>query len=282
MGNIKLGATQKFLVLVDFSKSSYKALKYAISLAKTIEAKLVLLYVGKPRDLVKGDNPSVVLRAIDIAAAKAEAQLKSIIEMIEAGGVEAGYINTVGNVTTQVNLYANKYNPNLIVIGKSRYGEHPLGEITNFLLYQNTGNLLIVGNELEFNENTKVSVECNAETLNDYSSNILFWLNKKSKEPLRVFINKKKRATEEFIFPDSWDRITESSHKICIKNRKSFSLANSIVNHISDEKIDLICIGRKGYNKSIIARLFNQTNTISDVINHARIPTLILGGRANS
>ena len=273
-----LQVIQKFLVLIDFSKSSYQALKYAISWAKIMEVKLILLYVARPRDVIESDNPSVVLRAIDIATSKAEAQLKSMVEMIEAEDVLVEYHNTVGDVPIKTKLYIELHKPTLVVLGKTKYGENKLGEITEYLLYQFTGNLLIVGNEVEFNIETKISVECSSENLKDYGSSILIWLNKKTKAPLIIFVNKRKRSTEKFTFPENWQGIAESSYKICVKNRQSFSLVNTIIEHISKEKIDLFCIGRKGKNKSIFAKLFNQSNTTSDIINNARIPTLIMGG----
>lgn len=273
--------SQRILVLIDFSTSSYMALKYAISLAKTIDASLILLYVAKPRDVVDSENPVVATRAMEIAASEKENQFKSIIEIIEAEDVSVEYVNTIGNARLQIDLYSEKYSPNLIVIGKSNYGNNSLGEIANYLVFQDTRNVLIVGKDSEFNRDTQISVECNSETLNDYSSNILFWLNQKTKAPLRVFVNRRKRSIEEFQFPENWRGIAESSHKLCIKNNQSFSLAKSIINHISTEKIDLVCIGRKGINKSFFTKLFNRPNTTSEVINNAKIPTLIMGGHAN-
>ena len=162
-------------------------------------------------------------------------------------------------------------------MGKTRYGENQKSELTDFLLYQFTGNLLIIGNDSEFNKKTKISVECNSQTLNDYSSNILFWLNKKTNEPLRVFVNKKKRSTNEFTFPENWHGIAASPHKICTRKNQNLSLAKSIISHIDTERIDLICIGRKGTNKSIFTKLFRGSNATTEVINNAKIPTLIMG-----
>jgi len=268
---------KKFLVLIDFSKSSYKALKYAISLAKVTGAKLLLLYIAEPRDVVESDNPSVVLRAINIATSKAEAQLKSIVEIIESEGVSVEYYNTIGDVPKKTNLHIELHKPDLLVIGKGNYGTNQISEVTRFLLNEDTGNLLIVGSNLEFNNETRISVECNSETLNDYSSNILFWLNNKTKEPLKVFVNKRKRGAKEFVFPENWQRIADSPHKICIKNNQNFSLAKSIIDHVIKENIGLICIGRKGTNNSFFTKLFNRSNTTREVINNARIPTLIMG-----
>ena len=280
MENSDASSEQKFLVLIDFSKSSYNALKYAISLAKLIEAKLVLLYVAAPRDLVESDNPSVALRAIEIATKEKEVQFISIIEMIEAEGVSVVYHNTIGDLSKKINLHIELHRPDLLVIGKSRYGVPEVGETTNFLLNKFKGNLLIIGNDQEFNNGTKISVECNSETLNEYSSNVLFWLNKSTKEPLRVLVNKRKRS-EEFMFPENWDGIADAPYKICVKNNQRFSLTKSIINHISKEKIDLVCIGRKSTNKSFFTKLFNRSNPTSEVINNARIPTLIMGEQTN-
>jgi len=277
MDNNNVNSKQQFLVLIDFSKGSYKALKYAISMAKAIKSKLVLLHVATSRDFRKTDNPSVALRAIDIAARQKEVQFKSIVEMIESEGVAVEYINTVGDVFTQIKLYLAKYKPSLIVIGKSNYGQNKLGNIANYLVYENIHNVLIIGNDFKFNKSTNISVACNSKILIDDSSNILFWLNSKTRKPLKIFVSKRKNASEEFNFAKNGHRIVDEPHKICIQNTQSFSLTRSIINHISKEKIDLVCIGRKSTNKSFFNKLFNRPNITSEVINNARIPTLIMG-----
>ncbi len=266
---------QTLLVLIDFSQNSYKALKYAISLAKVMNGKIVLLYISSSGSVVNSDNPSIVLKAKDIDKNKAEGQLKSILEMIEAEGLSAEYINTIGNFHTKMNEYTKLLCPNLIVLGKSNLKHTHLGEITEYLLYESNNNVLIVDSDTEFNENTHISVECNEDTLSDYSSSLLFWLNINTKTPLSIFVNKKKK--EGFSFPESWRGIQNAKHKICYKNSQYFSVASSINNHISNESIDLVCIGRKRESSSIFSKILNQSNTTTDIIKHTHIPILIMG-----
>ncbi len=68
----------KFLVLIDFSENAYKALKYTISLAKSANGKIVLLYVASPRILANSDGETVALEPMDIDTNKAKVQLISI------------------------------------------------------------------------------------------------------------------------------------------------------------------------------------------------------------
>jgi len=264
------------LVLIDFSKNAYKALKYAISMAKAVNGKIVLLYVASPKNLAEPDNMSVV-RGTGIDKNKAEGQLKSIIEMIEAENLAAEYINTIGNLNSKLNEYTQLLSPSLIVLGKSNLKETHLSEITEFLLNESDDNVLIVESDTEFNESTHILVECNEGMLNDYNSNFLFWLHTNTKTPLCIFINKKKRSKEEFSFPKSWEGIQNVNHKICYKNNPYFSLTTSIKNHISDEKIDLVCIGRKRGTNTLFSKLLNQPNTTADIIKHTHIPILIMG-----
>lgn len=276
MKNTNTTLDQNLLVLIDFSRSSFKALKYAISLAKTMEARIILLYVATPRDLAISNNPKVVLRATEAAAKEKEAQFISIVEMIESERIPTEYINTVGDVFTQIRHYSEKYNPSLTIIGKRDYGKTQLGEVANFLVFQNTQNVLIVGNDHEFNKATSISVECNEEMLNDYSSKLLFWLNSKTEEPLKLFVNKRNRQSEHIDFLENWHGMADVPHKICTKNDHSLSLAERIISHISKEKVDLVCIGRKPTN-TFFSKLFKKANTTSEIINNARIPTLIMG-----
>ena len=272
-------AEQKLLVLLDFSKGSINALRYAISLAKIIETKLVLLYIAKPLDVVDSDNRSIVLKALDSATKKKEIQFKSIMEMIEAEGVSAEYINTMGDVPTQIRLYSEKHNPSLIVIGKSGNSENSLGKTANYLVNEDTRNVLIIGGSQEFNDELNILVECNAEAINKQSINILFKLNKKTKSSFSVFINRGMWPTEEFKFPKEWLEIASSPHKIYKKSNQLFSTTKSMMNHIAKEKVDMVCIdrSRKGVNNSFFTKLLSRSSRTNEVINNARIPTLIMG-----
>ncbi len=267
----------KFLVLIDFSKNAYKALKYAISLAKVVNANLGLLYVASPRDIDKSDNPAVVLRAMEVDKNKAELHLKSIIEMIETEGLKADYINTVGNVQSKMKEYFRLLNPNLIILGKSDHKKQRLGEVMEFLLYQNRDNVLIIGNDVEFSNNTSISVECNENSLTAYSSNLLFWLSINTKSTLRLYVNKRKRSDTEFLFPEKWNGIKNLKHKVCYKNNKHFSVASGLKKHLTEENIKLVCIGRKRVNTSLFSKLFNQPNSTKEIIKHTQIPVMVLG-----
>ena len=276
MNNTEIVLEQKILVLIDFSESSNKALKYAISLAKSIGGKISLLHVANPGELIKSDNALVASRALDTATNKSDKQLKSIVKMIEAEGVPAEFTNTMGVAIPRIDTCTEKIRPSLIVLGREEHGDTKLNDVMNHLLYQSDWNLLIVGNEFEFNERTKISLECNNDTLKDYSPDLLSLLRKKTKSPLRIFVNKKKRLLSDFVFPNNWRKIANKSHKFCYKNNQNFSVATSLMKHISDEKIELLCIGRKQRNKSIFSRLFNQASITNEVIIKSYIPTLVM------
>ncbi|MCF6360803.1 MAG: universal stress protein [Cyclobacteriaceae bacterium] len=268
---------QTLLVLIDFSQNAYKALKYAISLARVIDGKIILLYVASPRDAENTDIPSIALRAMDIDKSKAEGQLGSIIEMIEAEGLAVEYINTVGNLYSKITEYANLFSPNVIVLGKSNLEEKSLGGITEFLLNQNNDNVLIIDSDNEFNEDTQISVECNENNLSGYNTNFLYCLNENTNLPIYLFVNKKERGEKEFSLPQNWLDIQNSNHKICYKSNPYFSVESSINSHIEEKKIDLVCIGRKRMKTSFLSSFFNKANTTTNIIKSTHKPILIMG-----
>lgn len=266
-----------FLVLINFSRNAYKALKYTISLAKAVNGKIVLLYVTSPRKEAESDNPLIVLRAMEIDKNKAEAQLKSVVEMIEAEGLSIEYINTIGNISTKMKEYANLLNPNLIVLGKNKHPAQNLGEITECLLYQNNNNVLIVGSDNEFSEDTSISVEYNESRLNENSTNFLYRLNVNTKNPLWFYVNK---SEKDFSFLESWSNNKNTTHKICYKKTQHFSDTSGFKKHLSEEKIDLVCIARKRAKSSLLSKLFNQPNTTSEIIKNTKIPLMLMGKTA--
>ncbi len=268
---------QKLLVLIDFTKISYRALKYAISLAKVINGKIILLYVVLPRELVNDKNYSAGLKTQKIDKNKAEAQLKSIIEMIEAEKLSAEYINTTGNFRTKLDECTTLFEPNLVVLGKSKNSTNQLGEATEYLLNQNNGNVLIISGDHEFREDTQISMEGNGESLNDQGSDFLLWLNEKTTPPICVFINHKKTVLKEVSLPKNWAELKKANFKICYKTKHCFSTIDSIKKHILDEKIELVCIARKRLKTSFFANLFSQHQSTKEFINNIDIPVLIMG-----
>ncbi len=197
--------------------------------------------------------------------------------MIEAEGIPAEYISAIGSVSTKTKEHVNLLKPTLIVLGKSNHQGKRLGELTEYLLYQNNDNVLIVGTDNTFNENTFISVECNPNALSNYSSNLLFWLNVNTKTPLRFYVNEPKQCESGFYFPENWRGIKNSKHKICYKSNQYFSVSNGLNQHLSEENIGLVCIGRKRVKSSFLSRIFSLPSTTSEIIKNTKIPIMLMG-----
>jgi len=263
---------QTFLVLIDFSKRSMKALKYAISLTKIIDGKIVLLYVGKPKEVVVLKSESTGQEVKDLDKNKAEVQLRSIMEMIESEGLEAEFINTVGHRNTKINEYIKLFSPALVVLGKS----DRLGKIAEHLIYQNNDNLLLVDSDVEFNTETQISIACNETLLPDVKTDLLFWLSLNTLSPLFIFVNKKKSKEDKISFPRSWKDILTLDHTIGYKKKQHLSVVKSFKNHIVDNHIELVCIDRKQKKDSLLSRLFYNQNTTKEIIHNTHIPILVM------
>ena len=73
---------QRFLIAIDFSEASYRALQFATLLAKELSASLTLIHVIDADKLTESDNPLVLSRSIALHTSKAESRMYSFSEMI--------------------------------------------------------------------------------------------------------------------------------------------------------------------------------------------------------
>ena len=113
-----------YLVLMDFSEASYKALKYIISMAKLLGGKIHVFHIGNANKMVTSDNQVVALRDLRLETRKIEKKLKSILEIIAAEDIQATCNYTIGNIISELKIKIAGIKPDLVIIGKSnkRFG----------------------------------------------------------------------------------------------------------------------------------------------------------------
>ncbi len=268
----------RFQVLMDFSEASYAALKYTISLAKLLNGEIHVLYVANPTEVVDSDNPLVAMIEIDLDTAKNERKLKSIIEIITAEGIDATYRYCFGNIIGQFKEQVECTKPNLVIVGKKMGKSKFSGKLTSYLMSSYDGSLLIVGEESEFQTDTKISLGCNGNTLNLSNPEMIFSLNKYTKTPITlVEVKNTIDSNHQNILPEGWKSLYEKDSNIQFECQNDSNVVNGLVNYVSSNNISLLCIGR-GKRKSFLQRLFsNKSTTALKIVNRINIPILVLG-----
>ena len=111
---------KKILYPTDFSEASLEALKYAISLARSCQAKLILMHVVNEKIFSEGLSLARVSAPEALGqemAAEAGRQLKMLIPAEERQGLELEMVILHGSPSLEVIRYAKDNKVDMIVIG---------------------------------------------------------------------------------------------------------------------------------------------------------------------
>ncbi len=111
---------KKILCPTDFSEASCEALKYAISLARSTQSKLILMYVVNQKmfseglSLLRASSPEALGKEM---ADEARRRLKMLIPVEERDGIDWETNIRSGNPAQEVIRYAKESDIDMIVIG---------------------------------------------------------------------------------------------------------------------------------------------------------------------
>lgn len=111
---------KKILYPTDFSESSLEALKYALSFAKSCQAKLILMHVVNEKIFSEGLSLARVAAPESLEqemSAEAGRQLKMLIPAAERHGLEWEMVILYGMPFLEIIRYAKENAVDMIVIG---------------------------------------------------------------------------------------------------------------------------------------------------------------------
>lgn len=113
------------IVATDYSNDANNAVKYAAELAKTANAKLVLLNAYNLS--VPGSNTILPVSVIDTAIKNNQAHIKEVADDIaNRYGIEVAYVARVSDLKESLDFQAARLHADLVVMGISRVYENSL------------------------------------------------------------------------------------------------------------------------------------------------------------
>jgi len=127
---------KKLLVAIDFKEESINALKYAINLAKQVNAKVYCLYVVEETGFIT----SLFITEETAAKIKDEAtnRLKELVyPVFEGTGVECEVVVRKGKAFTEIVKTAKDFSVNFIVMGRKNridFTKNVIGSNTNHII----------------------------------------------------------------------------------------------------------------------------------------------------
>ncbi|MFT5821477.1 MAG: nucleotide-binding universal stress UspA family protein [Crocinitomix sp.] len=269
-----------FLVLIDFSDEAYIALKYVISLAKEMGGSIQLFHVADMEKVTKSTNAIVIKQDIDEEGDKIKEKLKAIVEIIVAEGIAVTYEYSFGNYKDQIKNQIDFYNPDITIIGRRAIGSNRLGKVTNFLLNKNMGCVLIVSNSELFSSTTNISVACNKHTLDKSNLNMVHSLDNSVAPPLSIInILNNAEQEQEVQFTHAVEHFKKGKEKFKFSYPVNLNITEGLIEHIVQENIELLCIGRGKGAKCILNRIFAKESTTASIVAKVNVPVLILGNK---
>lgn len=135
----------KILVPIDGSNNAYKALEYAVQLAKRYDAKLTLLHVvEEPRYVIpEGESFAVPKRIVEYG----EQVLSMGKDIAGRSGVKVQSELLRGNPAERILAYANKGNFDLIIMGTrglSRIKSLLFGSVSDKVIHYGKCHVLLI------------------------------------------------------------------------------------------------------------------------------------------
>jgi len=275
MGDVQLNSEYNFLVLLDFSEASYISLKFAITLSKQVGGNLRLYHVADGEEMARTDNHIVALRSVDRMNNEIENKLKAIVEMIEEEGIRVIYEYSYGNVKNKIINHIATVKPDMVILGRSI--QNRVGKITKHFLKAYSGCVLITGVESEFSPNMNISLACSKTTPDNYNLSIVYGLHQSVKPPLSIInvsTDYSGHKGTESVVPLQHPKKTEST--LQYHHSLSSNVAEGLIEHVSKDKVGMLCIGRKKNSNLGLKKIFSQSSIPSEIIKSINIPILLL------
>jgi hypothetical protein len=276
---INSGKTESLLVLFDFSEASYAGLKYSMALAKGTPKVIHLFHVAQGL-FAESENQLIAHRSIDEGSSKIIAKLKSLVEIIEEEGLKAVYDYSFGNEIEEVTKQISLIKPQLTLMGRRSRRSASKGKLTSFLINRYSGCVLVAGDKLFFNSNTKMGLACNKDSLSAYDLRFMYSLHQMVSPSLSL-INILKETKRENVRQTEGpaEQFKEGEVNLRFENPMDINSADGLIEHVLREGVELLCIGRNKGSSRFVNRYFGTGINFLDITQRIDVPILILGNK---
>ncbi|NJM25900.1 MAG: universal stress protein, partial [Bacteroidia bacterium] len=107
-----------YFVPVDFTRSAYHAVEYAMMMARVSGGQISLFHNIDLQRIEESDNPVVVNLSIDRLFQQAESRMKSLREMIREVNIRASYRIELGYSVEETIKLITTQDVDFVVVGK--------------------------------------------------------------------------------------------------------------------------------------------------------------------
>ena len=268
------------LAPTDFSKIARNAIDYAVEIAKSAQAKLILFHVFQI-PVIPGEVP--IMLPIDEMEKNAMDGLNKIRESILSKGENKLLIECrceSGLPAEEINLFAEKNKVDLIIMGMAGAGyltEKIVGSITTSLIRKTTYPIVVVDKHVKFKNMKRIALACDfsesgkksvlkpLKTLADLFKSHIYIVNVVPKSETIAPIS---MAVAGIKLDHLLETTAHSFHYI-----KNDDVIEGLNKFIKDKEIDVLTM--IPHTHSILTTIFQEPNT-KRMAFHTKTPLLIL------
>ncbi len=262
-----------FLILVDFTEPSYKALDYLIKLVKTVGGGIEIYCMVDLSGVADSDNQITALRSIQTEKRRIERKLSSIVEMIELEGIRAASSYSLGNLKSELKLKLVQAKPDVVVVGKENGGTDWL---LNYLINSYNGPVLILGDQSDFLKGAKITIGYGPDTLDKYDFRFISKLSQVSETPLTLLKVTSPAEKEGSSAASNMPPVSgQSDLYFRFEYKNSSNVASALLEDASKSNVELLCVGRSDCKNSI-SRLFFKNSTTFKIAKNIKVPLFIM------
>ncbi len=268
----KISASKyKLLVLIDLAQVAPEVLQYAINLSKLIDGSIELFYVKTPTEIVKNDNQSSAIIAIEKERSSIKKQMEKLTERIaKEENISIKYDFTFGNIKNEVLDHLNSKQPDIVVLGK---GKPKLlsffsDNLTQFVINNFGGNVLITGKTNT--PYTDMLLGFFDEHSNQDNFEITQDLKQLSTSPIINFKFKNKEATTS-------TKPEGDKESITFEFEETANTLSGLSSYVLKSNVELLCLVRNTKKNRTSLLINNISSNIKQLLNKTSVPVLILG-----
>jgi len=273
------GRREKFLVLIDFSEDSYKALDDLIKLVKEIGGSIEVFSILSPLGIMDKENQITALRTMDMEEKRVERKLNSIVEMIELEGIKANSSYSIGNVKSELKLKLIKSQPDVMVLAKK--GNFANG-VLHFLINEYKNAVLILGNAQKFFRGNSIAIGYEDKTFNFQDFQLIYKISRATEIKMTLLRTVASSGIDHSTGKSDWiiENIPDKAYS-SVNYHSNSDLTGALLKNSLSKDVVLLCIGKNLSKKALFRNPFKNSTTFK-IVKNTRVPLLIMGVKNES
>jgi len=263
--------SKTYFVPVDFTECSYRAVQYAVLVAKMFGDEVRLFHVINIDDIPESDNPVVMSRMIDQLRTKAESRMRSFCEMLsEINRVHVCHAIAVGHVENTLMKEIGETKPDVVFFGRGNTDITLIRRVLPRLKIP----AFIVPSSGEIHAPSKIALVTDLRPVPPAAMEFLADMVREGRQVLSlVYFGQNRRKSQEP--SEKWLQhfIAKCGGGAVFVTEKSAATLTSLTRLTQSISPDLICVVRR--KKSFFYALFDQNISVELALN-VTIPVLVL------